>query len=345
MSNIQYDLFSDTNVNPSDAMRQMISKATVGNEAAGEDPTVNLLLARVCELLGKPAAVFMPTGTMCNGVAYRTLCQPGDRIIIEKSAHPLNMASGMIGGLVGAQPQIIEGIRGIFSVDQLKQAIGLNSGYNIAKATVVSIEQTTNLGGGAIWSLEAINNICEYAHQNGLKVHMDGSRLLNACTATGIKASSYCEHIDSVWIDFAKGLGAPMGSVLAGSKAFIDKAWFYKFQQGGVMHQAGLMAAGCIYALDHHIHRLGEDHANAHYFAECLAKHDDIEVMPVETNIVIFTLKSNAFDAYQLQQILLQKGIRLLALNHRQLRAIFHMDIQRNSIDNIVEMIIDSLTE
>ena len=136
-----------------------------------------------------------------------------------------------------AQPKIIEGIRGIFSVDQLKQAIGINSRYNIAKATVVSIEQTTNLGGGAIWSLEAINNICKYAHQNGLKVHMDGSRLLNVCTATGIKANSYCEHIDSVWIDLAKALGAPIGSVLAGSKAFIDKAWFYKFQQGGVMHK------------------------------------------------------------------------------------------------------------
>ncbi len=250
----------------------------------------------------------------------------------------------MIGGLVGAQPQIIEGVRGIFNVDQLKQAVGLNSGYNIAKATVVSIEQTTNLGGGAVWSLETINNICEYTHHHGLKVHMDGSRLLNACIATGIKASSYCEHVDSVSIDFAKGLGAPMGSVLAGSQAFIDKAWFYKFQQGGVMHQAGFMAAACIYALDHNIQRLSQDHANASYFAERLSQHHDIEVMTVETNIVIFTLnRRDSFDAYQLHQILLQKGIRLLALNDRQLRAIFHMDIQTKSIDKIIKIIIGVL--
>ena len=345
MQKIQYDLFSDTNVNPSYQMRQIMCHAKVGNEAAGEDPTVNLLLSRVCDLLGKPAAAFMPTGTMCNAVAYRALCQPGDRIVIDKNAHALNMTAGLISGLVGAQPELIEGKRGIFTVDQLKRAIGLNAGYNVAKATIVSIEQTTNLGGGAIWPLDEVNGICQYAHKNRLKVHMDGSRLLNACVATGIKPKDYCQNIDSIWIDFAKGLGAPMGSVIAGSQAFIDKVWFYKFQQGGVMHQAGIMAAACVYALDHNIQRLEKDHINAKRFAECLTENIYIKVMPVETNIVIFTLKHNNINAYQLSEILLKKGVRLLALNTRQLRAIFHMDISHESVDKIVKLINISITQ
>lgn len=343
---IRIDLFSDTNSDPSLAMREAMCSAEVGNEVAGEDPTVNRLIERVCELLGKEAGVFMPSGTMCNGVSYRVWCKrPGDRIFFDHYSHAAILAAGLPGGLVHATPIPIDCHRGIFSAEQLLSAIGDKEGYNIPRPSIVSIEQTTNLGGGAIWSLEALEQIKQVASQQKMAVHMDGARLLNAVIASHIAAKDFCQFVDSVWIDFAKGLGAPMGSVLCGSKSFIDEAWYYKFQQGGSMHQVGILAAGCLYALDNNVERLAEDHLKAKSLAELLVEHSSIEIDPndVETNIVIFKLKNTALSAYDVTARLLACGIRLLAFNRTTLRAIVHMDIHTKDIHEVSQKIKDIL--
>jgi threonine aldolase len=336
MRNIKIDFFSDTNVEPSKAMREVMCSAKVGNEVAGEDPTVNQLIQTVCELLGKEAGIFMPSGTMCNGVAYRVWCQrAGDRILFDQYAHAAIMAAGLPGGLVQATPISIQTERGIFNASQLKSAIGEKKGYNIPPARIISIEQTTNYGGGAIWPISILKEIYELAKENNIVVHMDGARLFNAVVATNISAKEYCRYADSVWIDFAKGLGAPMGAVLCGSKNFIDDAWYYKFQQGGGMHQVGILAAGCMYALENNIKRLSQDHQNAKFLATELAKQACINIAPnqIETNIVIFRLKDTDLSAYAVAHILVDKyNIRLLAIDKITLRAIVHMDIKEQDI-------------
>jgi threonine aldolase len=335
MQKITIDLFSDTNCNPTPAMRNYMCRAKVGNEVAGEDPTVNELIAKVCELLGKEAGIFMPSGTMCNGVAYRVWCKrPGDRIFFDQYAHAANMAAGLPSGLANATAVNIACEKGIFSAAQLTKVIGDKFGYNIPQARIISIEQTTNLGGGAIWSLNQLQEISQIAHQHNLVIHMDGARLFNAVIATGISAKEFCYYTDSVWVDFAKGLGAPMGAVLCGDKHFIEEAWYYKFQQGGAMHQVGILAAGCIYALDNHITRLKDDHKHAQLLGNLLANHPNIQINPknIETNIVIFKLYNAQLTAHEVVAQLLLRGIRLLAIDDKTLRGIIHMDISEKDI-------------
>ncbi len=335
MSEIIIDLFSDTNCEPTLAMRKFMCQAKVGNEVAGEDPTVNLLVEKVCDLLGKEAGIFLPSGTMCNGIAYRVWCKrPGDRIFFDQFAHAINMAAGLPGGLVNATPISIHCNKGIFTADQLISAIGHKSGYNITVPRVISIEQTTNLGGGAIWSLNNLNEIRQTAQDYNMVIHMDGARLFNAVLATGISAKEFCNNVDSVWIDFAKGLGAPMGTVLCGDKHFIEQAWYYKFQQGGAMHQVGILAAACLYALDNNLEKLIDDHKNARLLGSCLSEHSmiDLDINDIETNIVIFKLRNSKLNAHEVVEQLLSQGIRLLAIDNKTIRAIIHMDINKQDI-------------
>lgn len=342
MPEIIIDLFSDTNCEPTLAMREFMCHAKVGNEVAGEDPTVNLLIEKVCELLGKEAGIFLPSGTMCNGIAYRVWCKrPGDRIFFDQYAHASNMAAGLPGGLVNATPISINCNKGIFTGEQLLSAIGLKSGYNIAEPRIISIEQTTNLGGGAIWPLTQLNQIRQIANDYNIIIHMDGARLFNAVVATGIPAKEFCNYVDSVWVDFAKGLGAPMGAVLCGDKQFIEQAWYYKFQQGGGMHQVGILAAACLYALDNHLEKLVEDHKNAQLLGSCLSDHSMIEINTndIESNIVIIKLTKSTLNAYQLAAQLLSRGIRLLAVDDKTLRAIIHMDISKEDILHVYSAI------
>jgi len=342
MKKITIDLFSDTNYDPTPAMRKAMYKAEVGNEVAGEDPTVNRLIEKVCTILGKEAGVFMPSGTMCNGVAYRVWCQrPGDRIFFDKYAHAANMAAGLPCGLVGATPVGIECEKGIFSAEQLQSAIGERKGYNLPQERIVSIEQTTNLGGGAVWPVSTLQSIQQVALRHKMVIHMDGARLFNAVIATRISAQKFCRYTDSVWVDFSKGLGAPMGAVLCGSKAFIDTAWYYKFQQGGAMHQVGILAAGCLYALENHRERLAEDHEHAQLLAQLLKNHPHVLINPkdIETNIVIFRLHNTKLTAYQLAHALLGRGIRLLALDDNKLRAIVHQGISQHDIHTVSQAI------
>lgn len=341
---LKIDLFSDTNVNPSSEMRAYMSQAEVGNEVAGEDPTVNRLVEKVCALLGKEAGIFLPSGTMCNGISYRVFCnRPGDAIILDETAHPLHMSSGLIGGLVHAIPLTIKGDRGIFNSMQLKQILDRSKGRNLSCFRVLSIEQTTNFGGGAVWPLETVQEVCTLAHNRGLYCHMDGARLLNACIATGIPPNVYAASFDAVWIDFAKGLGAPMGAVLVGNESFIEEAWYYKFQQGGGMHQAGIVAAGCLYALAHHVNRLVEDHKKAKLLANLLSTLSEIDIDPAftETNIVLFKFEEEKWSASEIVDYLLKKKIRVHAINDQTVRCIIHADIKEEDIYVVFDAIKD----
>jgi threonine aldolase len=338
MIKYRIDLFSDTNTNPSREMRQAMCEAEVGNEVAGEDPTVNKLLEVVCDLLGKEAAVFMPSGTMCNGIAFRVLCQrPGDLIILDQTAHPLVKSSGLISGLAQAQPYYVEGKRGIFSADQIKPIISGPQGYNISRPRVVSIEQATNFGGGAIWPLKTIQEVCRFAHQYDVYTHMDGAHLLNAVVETGVSAAEYSKHFDSVWIDFSKSLGAPIGAVLAGSQSFIDEAWYYKFQQGGGLHKAGILAAGCLYGLQYHYSRLPEIHSYAKQLAKLLSEIPFIKIAvdEVQTNIIIFEIKHPELSALYFEQALRERGIRVLALDQTRIRMMIHLDISLSHLHEV----------
>ena len=338
MKKYKIDLFSDTNTNPSPGMRKAMCEAEVGNEVAGEDPTVNKLLERVCDLLGKEAAVFLPSGTMCNGIAYRVLCQrPGDLIILDETAHPLLKGAGLIAGLAQAEPYIIKGHRGIFTAREIEPVVTATKSYNLPVPRLVSIEQSTNFGGGAIWPLNTLKEVCSLAHKYSVFTHMDGARLLNAVVETNISAAHYAQYFDSVWIDFSKSLGAPIGAVLAGSQSFIEEAWYYKFQQGGGLHQAGILAAGCLYGLEHHFSKISDIHFNTKKLAALLSHFSfiDLNLNDVETNVIICTVQHPAHSAISFAHALLERGIRVFALDERRLRMMMHLDISLSDIQEV----------
>src|SRR3984957_11590364 len=259
---VRINLLSDTQTRPTPGMREAIARAEVGDEQIGDDPSVNLLCERVAELLGKEAAVFMPSGTMCNVAATLSHCRPGDEILAHETAHIIAREGGAHAALGGFQIMALPGADGQFAPDALRRALHPRS-RNQPPQTVVSVEQTANIGGGTIWKKAALDEVVGIAKSNGLATHMDGARLLNACVATGIAASDMAKGWDSAWIDFSKGLGAPVGAVIAGSRDFINEDGRRKQPPGAQLRQAGICAAACTYALDHHVDRLAEDHANA----------------------------------------------------------------------------------
>lgn len=341
---IKVDLFSDTVTRPSPGMREFMARAEVGDEQLGEDPSVNRLNQLVAELLGKEAAIYLPSGLMANQISFAVHCRPGDEIIMDQTAHPIHYEGGAVAVISGASINPRAGERGIFTAEQVREAIRTPD-YHDPQTRVVSIEQTSNLGGGAVWPLETIKEVCRVAKESRLSTHMDGARLLNAVAATGIPAREYAGTFDSVWIDLSKGLGAPVGSVLAGSEQFIEQARYWKQRLGGAMRQAGIIAAGGIYALENNRERLSEDHYNARRFAEGIADLSQIKLDPtrVETNIVLFEVKSMTGE--ELAGRLLNRGIRLSIMGENLLRAVTHLDISRTDIDFAVAVVRDLLEE
>ncbi|GHO48219.1 threonine aldolase family protein [Ktedonospora formicarum] len=334
---ITIDLYSDTVTKPTLAMRRYMCDAEVGDEQLGEDPTVNRLQEMVAELLGKEAALFLPSGTMCNQAAYAVHCQPGDEIIMDRTAHPLHFEGGGPTTLRGILVQPVDGDHGIFTAEQVREALHTRSRYQ-PRSKLISIEQTANLGGGRCWPLETIREVCDVAHSNGLATHMDGARLLNAVVATGIPAREYARSFDSLWLDLSKGLGAPVGGVLAGSESFIREAWRYKQLLGGSMRQAGIIAAAGIYALEHHVERMAEDHENAKLLAQGLAQLPGVRVNPneVETNIVIFDVAETGLSGEQFaRQMIREHGVRFSQfslMGPAIIRGITHLGITREDI-------------
>jgi threonine aldolase len=334
---IRINLLSDTQTRPTPAMREAIARAEVGDEQIGDDPAVNLLCERVADLLGKEAAVFMPSGTMCNVAATLVHCRPGDEILAHESAHIIAREGGAHAALGGFQITPLPGADGKFSPDTLRKALHPRSRYQPPQ-TVVSVEQTANIGGGTIWKKADLDAVAKIARANRLATHMDGARLLNACVATGISASDMAAGWDSTWIDFSKGLGAPVGAAIAGTRDFIDEVWRWKQRLGGSMRQAGICAAACTYALDHHVDRLAEDHANARALARGLSQINGMEVQEPETNLVFFKPEGAGIGGEKMVEALHQRGV-LLAIMDGRIRACTHLDVSGEMIEETVGLV------
>jgi threonine aldolase len=334
------NLYSDTQTRPTDGMRRAIAAAEVGDEQRGLDPTVNLLQERVAELLGHEKALFLPSGTMCNEIALRLhIRAAGDEVLLDRQAHPIIAEAGGPAALAGAMLHPLDGDGGVFTAAQVEEAVRPASRY-MPRTRLVSVEQTTNISGGRVWPLDTMQGVLDAAARHDLRTHMDGARLLNAVVASGTPASEWASGFDTAWIDFTKGLGAPVGAVLAGSADLIDEAWRWKQMTGGAMRQAGIVAAGCLYALDNHIERLAEDHANASELAQKLAQIDAVGLDPetVETNIVLFDVP----DGPGLVERLADR-VELQAVGPRRVRAVTHLDVGPGDIDAAASAIGDAL--
>jgi threonine aldolase len=335
---IDVDLFSDTVTRPTPEMRRFMCDAEVGDEQKFEDPTVNLLQEMVAELLGKETALFLPSGTMCNEIAIRVHCRPGEEMIAHRTAHPIHFESGGPAALAGVNVSPLDGPRGQYTAAAAEAAIRAPEVRYFPRSRLLWVEQTSNLGGGSVWPLREVEAVTAVARRHGLATHMDGARLMNAVVASGVAARDYAAPFDSAWIDFTKGLGAPVGAAIAGSRAFIAEAWRLKQQMGGAMRQAGIIAAGGVFALRHNVKRLAEDHANARRLAEGLAALPGVKLDPatVETNLVFFDL-TGALDAPTVVERLLARGIRVGAMSARSIRAVTHLDVSAAQVEQTLE--------
>lgn len=331
------DLRSDTVTRPTPGMREAMSRAEVGDDILGDDPTVKALEKRTADLLGKEAAVFMPSGTMTNQVAIRAHTEPGDEVIVEAEAHVYFYEAGAPAALSGVMCRLIAGRRGIFAGDDLKKALRpRDMHYPVTK--LVCVENTHNRGGGSVWPMDRVTEVAAVAREAGLKCHLDGARLWNAAAATGVAESEYARHFDTVSVCFSKGLGAPVGSALAGTREFIDRARRFRKQFGGGMRQAGILAAGALYAIEHHRTRIAEDHANAKALARGLAALPGVVVAgEPETNIVNFRVTAMPSDA--LAAKLAAAGVLVLVRGPDSYRAVTHLDVSAAQIAETVEIL------
>lgn len=331
---VKVDLFSDTVTRPTASMRRAMCEAEVGDEQQREDPTVNLLQEMVADLLGKEAALFLPSGTMCNQVAFAVHCRAGDEILLQELAHPLLYEAGGAAAMIGAVLRPLTGAGAFFTARQVEEAIRPAVHY-MPRTRAVSIEQTSASAGGVCWPLPQIQDVCGSAHARGLLCHMDGARLFNAVAATGTAARAFAAPMDSLWIDLSKGLGAPVGAVLAGSRDFIEQAWIFKQRFGGAMRQAGIIAAAGVYALRHHVERLVQDHECARALAFGLAELPGLtlDTGRVETNIVLFDVKGAGLTGETFAaRTLASHGVRFSVLGPTTVRAVTHLDIPPDGI-------------
>ncbi len=335
---VRVNLYSDTQTRPSAGMRDAMMRAEVGDEQHGDDPTVDALCDRMAALTGKQAAMFLPSGTMCNQIAILTHCRPGDEILAHESAHIVMNEGGGPGALAGAVILGLRGDRGMFSSATLEAALR-EPRRNAPPQTLVEVEQTANAGGGSVWPVDRLNDVLSTAHQHGLRTHMDGARLMNAVVAAGVTAREMVAHCDSVWLDFTKGLGAPLGAVLCGSADFIDDAWRWKQRLGGSLRQAGICAAACLHALDHNVDRLAEDHANARVLARGLAQVPGLAVEEPETNLVFFDTRATGLTADALADRARQGGVMLSTVGPYRARACTHLDVDAEGVDLAVRTV------
>jgi len=335
------NLYSDTQTRPSSAMRQAMAEAEVGDEQRFEDPQVTALCERVAALLGMEAAAFLPSGTMCNEIAFRLHIRPGgDEAILHRTSHPIIAEAGGPAAFAGAMMQPLDTPKGMFSGADVLGALRRSNRYS-PRSRLVSVEQSTNMAGGRVWPLELLRSVVGVARDNGLRLHMDGARLMNAVVASGVPASEMTRGFDTAWLDFTKGLGAPLGACLAGSAELIEEAWRYKQMLGGALRQAGIVAAGALYALDHNVDRLAEDHANAAALASGLSQLDGVTIDPaeIETNIVIFEVD----DPEAVCATIERAGVRMGVVGPRRIRAVTHLDVDADGIQRAVQAVRSAL--
>jgi threonine aldolase len=315
-------------------MRKAMAEAEVGDDVFGEDPTVNALQEKVANLLGKEASLFVPSGTMANQLAIKSHTQPGDEVIVEGTSHLYNFEGGAGGALSGVQFYCLKGVRGILDASQIEEAVRPMD-HHFAITRLVCLENTHNRGGGSIYPLKKIAEIYGIAKSKGLAVHLDGARLWNASVATGIPVSEYAQYADSVSTCLSKGLGAPIGSLVTGSKTFIDRVHRFRKMFGGGMRQVGIIAAAGIYALDHHMERLQEDHDHAKRLASGLEELKDVSIDPeqVETNIILFNISDNRMTAPQLAQSMKERRILIHAVGKTQMRLVTNLNVSGEDVD------------
>ena len=329
------DLRSDTVTQPTDAMRKAMARAEVGDDVYGEDPTVNRLQDMAAALLGKRAALFVPSGTMGNQLAIRAHTQPGQEVIVESKAHIVRYEQGAAGALAGVQLHWVIGDRGIMTAEQVEAAIRPKDPYSIPTG-LICIENTHNSGGGTIYSLSTIEKIRAIATKHGIPMHLDGARLFNAVAATTLPAATYAQYFETVSFCLSKGLGAPAGSLLVSSDTqLIERARRFRRMYGGAMRQSGILAAAGIHALEHHVTRLKTDHDHAKKLARALQQIPAIRIAPqhVETNIVIFEVPDHRLAPADLVTQLKDHGVLIHAIGGRSFRAVTHLNISTKQID------------
>ncbi len=329
------DLRSDTVTQPTDAMRKAMARAEVGDDVYGEDPTVNRLQDMAAALLGKRAALFVPSGTMGNQLAIRAHTQPGQEVIVESKSHIVRYEQGAAGALAGVQLHWVVGDRGIMTAEQVEAAIRPKDPYSIPTG-LICIENTHNSGGGTIYSLSTIEKIRAIATKHGIPMHLDGARLFNAVAATTLPAATYAQHFETVSFCLSKGLGAPAGSLLVSSDTqLIERARRFRRMYGGAMRQSGILAAAGIHALEHHVTRLKEDHDHAKKLARALQQIPAVRIAPqhVETNIVIFDVPDHRLPPADLVTQLKDHGVLIHAIGGRSFRAVTHLNISTKQID------------
>ncbi len=331
------DLRSDTVTRPTEEMREIMASAPVGDDVFGEDPTVNRLQAKVAGLLGKEAALFVASGTMGNQTCINAHTQPGDEVICDVNSHIFNYEGGAPAVLSGVQLHPIYAERGILRAEQIAEAVR-PADHHYPHTQLIALENTHNRGGGAVYPLEEMKRIYTLAQSHGLKVHLDGARLWHASVATGIPMAEYARYADSVTVCLSKGLGAPVGSVVAGPAEFIDRVHRYRKLYGGGMRQAGILAAAGIYAIDNHFERLAQDHRRAKALARALAELPGAEVNPdeVETNIVIFKLDPRRYSAQAWCAAMAEAGILMLPFGPDRVRMVTHLHITDGDVDQVV---------
>ena len=345
MSQPAIDLRSDTVTRPTDAMRVAMAAAPVGDDQYGEDPSTNRLQARMAELLGKAAALWLPTGTMANQVALRTLTRPGDEVIASRESHAAWHELGGAAANAGVQIQEI-GEAGLFSVDELRAATKPRNFPIFPTTTLVEIENTHNRAGGVVVPQPLVLQLCAVAHELGLSCFLDGARLWNASAASGMALHTLADPFDLVAVAFSKGLGAPGGSLLAGSKDLIAAADRHRRRMGGAMRQNGIFSAAALHALVHHLQRLPEDHAHARAFAERLLAGAavQLDLATVQTNIVVFHLPPTmAIDAQGLSARARERGVLVNAFGPRTVRAVTHLDVERTQCLHAADVLVSLL--
>jgi threonine aldolase len=327
------DMRSDTVTKPSPGMRQAIFEAQVGDDVFEDDPTVQRLEQILAVLLGKEAALFVPSGTMSNQVAINAHTRPGDEVIVERNCHSFNYEVAGPAVLSGVQLYPIDGHHGILTAEQVEAAIRPDN-IHIPPTALICLENTHNRAGGVIYPIEEIRRIRELATRNGILMHLDGARLFNASVGSGVPAAEYAALFDSVSICLSKGLGAPVGSMVAGERDFILRCRRYRKMYGGGMRQVGILAAAGIYALEHNIDRLAEDHRNARLFAERVSKIDCIEIdlETVQTNIVVMNIAGLSVDPPQIVELLKKKGLMVVVFGPTKIRAVAHLDVSEEDV-------------
>jgi len=338
------DLRSDTVTKPTPGMREALARAEVGDDVYGEDPTVNRLQERAAEILGMEAALFVPSGTMGNQIALRVHTRPGDEVILEADSHIFNYEMGTMAAFSGTLARPIPTERGVLPLEEVARAVR-PAVYYLSRTGLICLENTHNRKAGAVYPLEAARELLEFAHSKGIPVHLDGARIFNAAVASGIPVNELVKGFDSVMFCLSKGLGAPVGSMLAGSKEFIEEARRVRKMLGGGMRQAGILAAAGLYALEHHIERLAEDHEHARLIHDHLKEFEPelLQLEPVATNILIFSLRK--MGAEELAARLRQRGVLIHAIGPQQVRLVTHLGLRREDVLKAIGAFREVLTQ